>query len=482
MNNKPSPTIGRGAIWSFIENTARQFLALFVFLVTARFVSIEAFGIMAISLLIVEAFKQIVIDSVGVAITSISKPDDEDYNASFIIILVTSLLSAITVFVFADDFAALLGNDQIAEALRLICVLLAAIGLTRTHEAWLSRQLQFKILAIRSLISIILGGGIGIYLAIEGYGLKALIAQQLVTIISSTILLWLTTPWKPRFVTKVEKIKKLLGFSKHISATSAMGFANAQSDVFFSSLYLGEIATGLYNAAKRITTAMDAVLSTSLRRVALPVFANVQDDKGKISEAYLKFVLYTAMFTAPIFAGIAFLSEDLLNILLGEKWLTAAPILSILAISSFILALTQYNQLIMYVKNKPHWQFWMTSLYAVTNIMLFIVFARQGLLALATAFTARSILFFPLSSGVALYLLDIKITTYLKIIFPSLFSSIAMYLALVGMKPFLNFDLSVLNILMNAFIGAVIYFLSYACLDRHSLVNVIRDLKTTLKG
>jgi len=470
-------SIGHGAVWSVIENFARQFLALIVFLITARFVSIEAFGVMAVSLLVVEFFKQTIIDSVGTAMTSTQNPDEADYNASFIIIFIASIILAIIVFLGADIVAAILGNEHIADALKLVSILLASMGLTRTHEAWLSRHMMFKILAIRSLFAIILGGAIGTFLAIKGYGLIALIVQQLVITFVSTIMLWVCTPWRPQLKTTVAKIVRLLKFSKHVMVTGATTIVNTQSDVFFSSFYLGEAATGIYNAAKRILMAMTLVFATSLNKVALPTFSNIHDGNKNLARAYLKSVTLTSILITPIFAGIAYMSHDLITILLGDKWLASAPILTILSISGYLAAIDQYNHLIMLVKNKPHWQSFLTTLFAVANILLLIIFARYGLTALAWAFVARTILFFPASVGVALYLLKLNISQYIRAIAPAILSAGIMLVILYLAHDMLDFNNSIINLFVSTIMGAIIYFVSFATMDRRSLFVLFAEIK-----
>ena len=79
--------IGRGAVWSILNQSVGQILVLLVFLVTARFVSKDAFGIMAVCMLVVEAFRQIWAESVGISLAAKKDleldPDRETAGAVF---------------------------------------------------------------------------------------------------------------------------------------------------------------------------------------------------------------------------------------------------------------------------------------------------------------------------------------------------------------------------------------------------------------
>ena len=472
--------LNRGAAWSLMDNSFRQILALGVFLITARFVSVEAFGIMAVSLLIVEFFKQAFVESVGTAITSISKPDDADYNACFIVIIIGSIASAIIIFLLSNIIAHILDNEDFAAALKWVCLLLASTGLTRTHEAWLSRNLKFKALALRSIISVVIGGIVGIYLAYSGYGLMALIMQQLTVTFVASFMLWITTSWKPKIRTSKTKIIRLVNFSKHVIITNTSNMLKTQSDVFLSSYYLGEYATGVYNGAKRILTALNLTLASSLGRVAHPFLSNIQDDTYVAGRAFLKATMFTAMFTAPIYAGISFLADDLINVLLGEKWLASAPILSILALSGFLATIDQYHTITMLIKNKPNWLGKLTMFYAILNLVLILIFARYGLIALAAAFTARSIICFPISTYYALKLLNVAFKEYIKAIITPLLSTLFMVLSLHLLNVFISVEYPLLNILINSFLGSLIYFTFLYLADPKKIKELVVEIKKLL--
>ena len=223
-------------------------------------------------------------------------------------------------FLLAGPIARLMHHGDIEGTLRWISVLLLTGGLSRTHETWLMKHLQFKVLALRSLVAICIGGGVGIVMAVNGYGLLSLIAQQLITSVIGTVCLWLVTTWRPGFDTRWENIASLLRYSRHLSLAAVAAFADGQSDVFFSSWYLGPAATGVYNAAKRILIAIAIMFSSGLNSVALPAMAAISKDHERASRGFLKAVSLTTLLTAPLYAGLAALSPDFIHILMGDKW------------------------------------------------------------------------------------------------------------------------------------------------------------------
>lgn len=472
--------VGRGAIWSVVNSALVQVINLLVFLVTARFVPVADFGILATCLLFVELFKQISVESFATAIVSRGAPDAGDYNACFLLIQIGAVIGAALMLLSAQFISEIMHNERIEFALRLTSVLLLSSGLSRTHEAWMTRQLLFKPLAIRSILALLVGGGAGLFLAMNGWGLTALVVQQLTTSLLSTILLWVVSDWRPSLRVERAKLLATWRYGRHVAITGFTNFANTQSDTFFSSYYLGASATGIYNAAKRILLGLNQLMASALSRVALPTFAGLRDDEERLRGAFLNAVSFTTAITAPMFLSLIAVSDLVVRVALGAKWMEAAPIISIIAGTAYLTTIGQYNQAIILVKDKPHWQTVLTSIYAVSNISLFLVVVRYGLQALAVGFTVRAVLLYPLSVGAALHLLRIKPMAYAARIAPSLAASAVMVGALLLLHRTIDVPSPLLALVIHVAVGAVVYAAALFVIGRREMLALIRFARSAV--
>ena len=475
MENPPTSSkaiVGRGALWSLSNQFLGQFLVLAVFLVTARFVPKEDFGVMAVCYLVIEFFRQITIESIGSTLIARASSSDKDYNAGFIIVIAGSVASALFVYLASPLFADLLKHDEIEYGLKLTCLILLTMGLSKIHEVWLMKRMDFRALAIRSVLSICVGGGVGIYMAVRGYGLESLITQQLITSLLGALCLWVATPWRSGFKTDLAAIGSLLRFSRYVSFSAVTAFISSQTDVFFSSYYLGAAATGVYNAAKRIIVAFNLIFVAGVNSVAFPTIA-AQGQHENYKDNFLRGIVYTASLTAPVYAGLAALSPDIVGLLLGETWLAAAPVISILAIGGFLSSLDQYNCNTRMIFDRPHWQFYVTTANAVTNIVVLLIFARYGLQSLAFALVAKTAILHPLSLGIAMKLTGLRVTDYIKGIFPILFCALVMAGCVAFLHARWNFGHPALNILVYMPCGIMIYGVLMLCLKKSLILDLI---------
>jgi O-antigen/teichoic acid export membrane protein len=473
MNAQPLKSrVLRGALWSFTENVALQGLTFAVFVVLARLLDPVVFGLLATASLFVQLFKATVFDSIATAIVSRAQPSDEDYSTAFILTVALSIPAFLVLLLAAGAIASLFGTPSLAGVLRGVGVMLVFNGLSRTHEAWLTRDLQFKSLALRSTIATIGGGIVGIVLASLGQGVLSLVLQQVTFSLVSLLTLWSVTKWRPKLQFSPASALWIYRYSRHVAMTGITNFVNQSSDVFFITYFLGPAAAGIYSAGKRILTAINAVFAGALQRIALPAFAEVQNDRERMARAFLEAVGITAMITAPIFAGLICLSDDLTRVLLGDKWMAASPIMAILAVTGFLQSLGYYNHSVMLANGKPHWQTNLTLLYAVTNVIAFVVVAPFGLVAVAMAFTIRMVVLYPISIGCAVRLLPIGWWSYGKVVLPSILCAALMSVCVMVTKQQLAFLPEWQRIALLVPLGAVVYCGSVAALARAEMMRV----------
>jgi O-antigen/teichoic acid export membrane protein len=181
-----------------------------------------------------------------------------------------------------------------------------------------------------------------------------------------------------------------------------------------------------------------------------------------------------------MFLSLIAVSDLVVRVALGAKWMEAAPIISIIAGTAYLTTIGQYNQAIILVKDKPHWQTVLTSIYAVSNISLFLVVVRYGLQALAIGFTVRAVLLYPLSVGAALHLLRIKPMAYAARIAPSLAASAVMVGALLLLHRTIDVPSPLLALVIHVAVGAVVYAAALFVIGRRDMLALIRFARTAV--
>ncbi len=475
-----------GTIWSLIDNFSRQALSFIIFIILARLLQPSAFGLLSVGFIIILLFKSIIHDSIALAIIRKANPTDLEYNTAFWLCIFISLPAFVFVYLFSNVIEQIIDADGLAGILKSLSIIIFSIGLSRMHEAKLAHALKFKQLALRSFVSVLIGGIVGIILAYNGFGVVSIVYQQLCTALIEVILLWIITSWKPKFEFSKQHAVEILNFSKHISLTAITNAANQNSDIFFVTYYLGAYKAGVYSTGKRITNMLNLVISSALLRVSMPAFSNLQGDNDELKLAFLKSTMLTSLILAPLFIGIAVLSKDITLLILGDKWIEAVPVMQIITVIGFLTAVSHYNQNIILIKNKPQWQTNLSLISVITNIISFVIFTRYGIVYTAIAYFAKSLLLFPISVWCAITLLDIKWKDYFNTIIPPVISAGLMALCLIAVTGYTE-DLNILiRIIAFVIFGIIIYTICLYTLtgkkDRSLLMAYLKIIGKKLKN
>lgn len=478
----PAPrSIVSGVIWSTIDSAVGQALTLAIYVIMARLLSPQILGLVATGALALDFCRSVLIESIAVAVQARPQPKDEDYNASFWLIAGFSSVAALLLFAASGAIERLSGLQDLALVLKGFCVVVAVQGLSRTHEAWLTRNQLFRSLAIRSLFSITLGGAVGIGLASEGYGVLALVGQLVTTSIVSLLSLWTLTPWRPGFRFSREVAGELISYGRYVAMTGVTNFANANSDLIFVTWYTGAAGAGFYSLAKRLVNAVSTVIGNALNRVFFSTIAGLQHDREASRAALLNFVTYTSLLTAPIFAGLAALSPDLIVAFFGAKWLDSAPLLSIISVTGFLTTIGLYNHSVILAFGKPHWQTWLTLIYALSNIAIFIVAAPFGLVAIALGYVVRAVMLYPLSAGASLHILSIPVRRYAAALVPAFAASAVMVAAVVAASVAMPPMSPWLRLASLTALGATVYLAGVLAVARPAFLQVWREVSNRVR-
>ncbi|MDF0493138.1 lipopolysaccharide biosynthesis protein [Bradyrhizobium yuanmingense] len=469
-------SIVSGVIWSALDSAVGQALTLAIYMIMARLLSPQILGIVATGALALEFCRAVLIESIAIAVQARPDPKDEDYTASFWLIAGLSLFAALALFASSGAIERFSGLSDLAIVLKGFCIVVAVQGLSRTHEAWLTRNQLFRSLAIRSLSSISIGGAVGIALAIQGYGVVALVGQLVSTSLISLVSLWILTPWRPRLRVSRQAVIDLLSYARYVALTGITNFANANSDLIFVTWYTGAAGAGFYSLAKRLVNAVSTVIGNALNRVFFSTIAGLQHDREASRSTLVDFVKYTSLLTAPLFAGIAALAPDLIAGFFGSKWGEAAPLLAIMSITGFLTTIGLYNHSVILAFGKPHWQTWLTLIYAVSNITIFILAAPFGLIAIAVGYVVRALLLYPLSAGASMRILSLRIRPYAAALIPALAGSAVMACAVVAASVTMPAASPWLRLAALVLLGSSVYLAVVMAVARPAVVRIWQEV------
>jgi O-antigen/teichoic acid export membrane protein len=447
----------RNAAWAVLGQGAGQILSLISFLFIARFVSQASFGMVAVSLAAIEIVRRVLIDPITYALTAKTDITDRDYNVSLTLLTLLGAIASGVMFALAGPLTTLVGTPTAAQPLRVLSLLLFAYGLAGAHGAWLVRNMRFRALAVRSTISVVIGGAIGIAMALNGFEMWSLVGQQLAINAISLATLWFSTDWRPRPVLRRADIKETYHSIRHISLSAVWTSIGNDADLFFASAWFGPAIAGIYNAAKRILLSATLMLVHAISAVTLSAFASARDDEHRRHEL-CGGLRFTSAITAPAFAGLAATAPEVVHVILGDRWAAVAPILSALAVSGYLLSLGIIASSALLVAQRSHLDSLSSAIAAATNVIAFLAVVHFGPVTLAVTVSIMALLLVPMRLGFALRAFGGKWRDAWHAVLPSLSATVVMLGGLLIVRYILPAGLPAIELLAAlSATGALLY-------------------------
>src|SRR5699024_8878556 len=232
--------------------------------------------------------------------------DEEDYSSVFWINLAISLLIYSVLFLIAPLIANFYEQPILTKLTRVLTLVFIINSFSYVQSARLRKNMEFKTLTIIHIPSTIIGGIIGVWMAMIGFGVWSIIAQRLTTRLFYTVQIWIYAKWKPLFIFNIKKAKRLFSFGGRLMLTSII-------NVIFNNIYLVIIdkyysvsMVGLYQQSFNLVKKPSSTLSSAINKVTFSTFSSIQSDDEKLKIGYRKVIQQTLFLLTPIFilAGV----------------------------------------------------------------------------------------------------------------------------------------------------------------------------------
>ena len=326
LGNKAKSGLG----WDVAGTFLKQISVLVVTIILARLLTPEEFGVVGMAMVFI-SLSQVFID-VGLSQGVIQSKTNNQvvYSTIFYINIIAGIAIGLVGFLAAPFVADFFEKPEVLNVLRWLCLMPFISSLGNMHTTLYTKELNFKILTYRIVISTVVGGVVGIVMAYLNYGVYALVGQQLTTISLSVLFLWIRSNWTPTLEFSYSQIKGILNFSMYIFFDNLLRRFFQKIDTLFIGKYFSAAALGYYSRAESLNAQIDQYTSSSLMKVLFPAFSKIQDDSDRFEKAYFK--LFNLAAFLGIFSGgvMFFLSENIILLLLGDKWIPSIIIFQIL--------------------------------------------------------------------------------------------------------------------------------------------------------
>lgn len=316
---------------------------LVVQIVLARLLAPEAFGALAIMLVVVEVCNTVSQSGMGQALIQRKNATDIDCDTAMVLSLGLAIALYAVVFALSPLVAAFYEMDGLSAYLRVLALVVPVNAFNSIQRSLLQKEMDFKSIFKANMAAVLVSGALGIALAAAGFGVWALVAQVLVQALLACAVMLVFVPWRPRLRFDAMAAKSLFGFGWKIMATGILNVVYTG----VSELILGKVCKasdlGLYSQGRKWPNAGISVLSNALQNVMFPAFAELQDDVEGLKAAIRRALASGSFVVVPLSLLLAASAQPLVALLLTEKWLGCVPVFQLTCLSGCVLIMQLVN-------------------------------------------------------------------------------------------------------------------------------------------
>ena len=281
-------------------------------------------------------------------------------------------------------------------------------------------------LFISSLGATLLSGTIGVTLAYGGYGVWALVGQQLTSTIALCFIMWFSVKWRPKLLFSLKSVRELFSFSWKLLVSGLIGVTYNN----LSSLIIGKIypasALGYYTKGKEFPQVLVSNINSSIHAVMFPAYAKNQDNKPLVKQIMRRALTTSAFLIFPAMAGLAAIADPLIELLLTEKWLMSVPFLQIFCAVFALWPITTVNLQVINALGRSDIFLRLEIAKKSIGLCILAITVPLGIYAIALGMVANAIIGMMLNIIPNKELLDYSFTEQWKDLMPAATLSIVM--------------------------------------------------------
>ena len=316
-------------IWRFMERCGAQLVSVVVSFVLARMLDPAVYGLVA-KVTIITSIMLVFVDS-GMANSLIQKkdPDDLDFSSVFFFNVAFCLLLYVGLFFAAPLIAEYNGQPELTAIVRVLGLTVVVAGVKNVQQAYVSKTMQFKRFFFATLGGTAVSAAVGIAMAYKGFGVWALVAQQLSNVTINTCVLWLTVGWRPKAMFSLERLRALLGYGWKLLASGLLDTVYNKLREIFIAVFYTDTDLAFYNRGNALPNLIVENINSSIDSVLLPVLSAEQDHAEQVREMTRRAIKVSSYIIMPLMMGLAVCAEPFVRFFLTEKWLPCVPYLRI---------------------------------------------------------------------------------------------------------------------------------------------------------
>ncbi|MCI9135010.1 MAG: lipopolysaccharide biosynthesis protein [Lachnospiraceae bacterium] len=461
--------------WKILERLFSQGISFLVQVILARLLMPNDFGSLAIIVAIIN-YAAIFVQS-GLATAIVQKENLEEIDVFTMFTLSLGIGTALYVLLYciAPIIVKIYSLPELLWPIRVLSITLLLNGINSIQTAIYSRKMQFKKLFLRSAFSVTISGVIGIGMAYNGYGLWALVIQNIVYAFVSVIVMSIKSEFPLKVAFSLPHAKEIYNFSGKILLTDLLSGTHDTIRTMLIGKKYSSDELAYYDKANTYSYYVTLIVNSSISSVLLSAFSRKQSDIENLRRIARKSVRMTSFIMFPILFGVMSVADALINVLLSDKWEASIPFLMIFCMLRLPDCIVSIDKQVFLALGRSDLSLYSEILFFCLTVGLLLQTIKYGTIAIALGALFGEIIY-----GVIICMISSRIYGYslhmrIKDLIKPFFSSAVMSASIYFLRRFYNNKL--ICLVIQVVMGIIIYLLLAILMRDENLKEIWKILE-----
>ena len=372
-------------VWTALQKYSFMFIHFISGIILARLLTpydYGCIGMLSIFMVLAEAF---IDGGFGSALIQKKRPTQQDYSTIFFWNLGMAVVMYAVLFFTAPAISRFYNIPLLRDVLRVQGVILFIYAFNIIQKNQLRKKLNFKLLSIVTIGTSLIALGITIYMAYKGYGVWALVAQNIITSAIPALVFWFYVKWRPIWTFSWTSFKELFNFGFYMFLTNLLNSFGQQIQGLLIGKFYNASTMGYYSKAHGLERLASTSISSVMTQVTYPLYAEAQDNKKQLANMIRRITMTLSYITFPLMFVLLLCAKPIFVLLYSDRWLLSVPYFQVLCLAGLAYCLQSVNNQSVAAVGESRAMFIWTVIKRTVGIGFMIVglvwFGMKGLLA-----------------------------------------------------------------------------------------------------
>ena len=373
-----------GMVWTALQKYSTMFISFISGIILARLLTPYDYGCIGMLSIFMVLAENFIDGGFGSALIQKKRPTQEDYSTIFYWNLGMATLMYAILFICAPAISHFYKTPLLCDVLRVQGLVLFIYAFNIVQRNQLKKKLNFKVLSIVTIVTSLTALAVTIFMAYKGFGVWALVAQNLITSAIPAIVFWFFIKWRPLWTFSWKSFHELFGFGFFMFLTNLLNSFGGQIQGLLIGKRYNPTTMGYYSKALGTEKLATHSISSIISQVTYPLYAEVQDNNELLVNIIRRLTMTISYVTFPLVFILILIAKPLFILLYSDRWVNSIPYFQVLCLAGLVSCLIAVNTQTIAAIGKSKTMFVWTVIKRTVGIAFVVIglftFGMKGLL------------------------------------------------------------------------------------------------------